>query len=85
MSKLLILGGAGFLGANCVRYFTGAGHTVYVLDNLVRRGSELNLLEFKRLGVEFFHGDVRNKEDFVTLPRKIDFVIDCSAQPSAVD
>ena len=44
MSKLLILGGAGFLGANCVRYFTDAGHKVYVLDNLVRRGSELNLL-----------------------------------------
>ncbi len=85
MSKILVLGGAGFLGANCVRYFTRAGHTVYALDNLVRRGSELNLPEFKHLGVEFFHGDVRNREDFVTLPKHVDFVIDCSAQPSAID
>ena len=67
MSKIIILGGAGFLGANCVRYFREAGHTVHAFDNLVRRGSEMNLPEFKRLGVEFFHGDVRNKEDFVTL------------------
>ena len=85
MSKIIILGGAGFLGANCVRYFKEAGHTVYAFDNLVRRGSELNLPGFKRLGVDFFHGDVRNKEDFVTLPKGIDFVIDCSAQPSAID
>ena len=85
MSKIIILGGAGFLGMNCVRYFREAGHTVWAFDNLVRRGSELNLPEFRRLGVEFFHGDVRNKEDFVTLPKGVDFVLDCSAQPSAID
>lgn len=83
--KILILGGAGFLGANCAKYFHDRGHKVSVLDNLVRRGSELNLGEFKTRGIAFYHGDVRNKEDFVALPHKLDFIIDCSAQPSAID
>ena len=83
--KLLILGGAGFLGANCARYFRERGHSVAVMDNLVRRGAELNLTEFKRLGISFHHGDVRNREDFVPLPRDTDFIMDCSAQTSATD
>ena len=85
MSRLLILGGAGFLGANCATYFRERGHTVAVMDNLVRRGSELNLPTFRKLGIDFFHGDVRNREDFNLLPAKIDFIIDCSAQPSTID
>ncbi len=83
--KLLILGGAGFLGANCARYFCERGHRVAVMDNLVRRGSEINLAESKRLGIPFHHGDVRNREDFIALPRDFDFVLDCSAQTSATD
>ena len=83
--KILILGGAGFLGANCARYFRERGHSVAVMDNLVRRGAELNLPEFKRLGIRFHHGDVRNREDFVPLPRDTDFILDCSAQTSATD
>lgn len=83
--KILITGGAGFVGANLARYLTEAGHRVTVLDNLVRRGSELNLPRLKERGIQFLHGDVRSKEDFVAAPRDIDVILECCAQPSAID
>lgn len=83
--KVLITGGAGFVGANLAFYLTERGHRVTVLDNLVRRGSELNLPRMKRLGIQFVHGDVRNAEDFTSLPRDVDVVLETCAQPSAID
>jgi CDP-paratose 2-epimerase len=41
--KILITGGAGFIGSNLTRYFAGRGHAVTVFDNFSRRGSEANL------------------------------------------
>jgi CDP-paratose 2-epimerase len=81
--KVLITGGAGFVGANLAKYLVKKGHMVYVLDNLVRRGSEFNLLEFKKAGIGFVHGDVRCPEDFVGLPKYWDVICECSAQPAA--
>lgn len=83
--RIVVTGGAGFVGANLCKYFAAKGHEVIAVDNLVRRGSELNLSDFKRLGVRFVHGDVRAREDLATLPRDVDFVCECSAQPSAID
>jgi CDP-paratose 2-epimerase len=81
--RVLITGGAGFVGANLAKYLVNKGHMVYVLDNLVRRGSEFNLSEFKKTGVRFIHGDVRCPEDFVGLPEYWDVICECSAQPAA--
>lgn len=83
--KVLITGGAGFVGANLAYYLSERGHQVTVMDNLVRRGSELNLPQLKQRGVSFVHGDVRNAEDFHALPRGLDVVLECCAQPSAID
>ncbi|MCZ7600598.1 MAG: NAD-dependent epimerase/dehydratase family protein, partial [Gammaproteobacteria bacterium] len=83
--KVLITGGAGFVGANLAHYLSGRGHRVTVMDNLVRRGSELNLLPLKAAGVQFVHGDVRNAEDFANVPRDIEVVLETCAQPSAID
>ena len=81
--RILITGGAGFVGANLSFYFKDLGHDVTVLDNLARRGSENNLSDFKRKGITFVHGDIRNIEDFYHI--KADVVLECSAQPSAID
>ena len=82
--KVLITGGAGFVGANLAFYLKERGNDVIVMDNLVRRGSEFNLPALKEKGITFVHGDVRCPEDFAQLP-SVDFICECSAQPSATE
>ncbi len=82
--RILITGGCGFVGAHLAVHLQSRGHRVVVMDNLVRRGSEMNLPRFKRHGIEFVHGDVRNTEDFANLPSSIELIFDASAQPSVV-
>lgn len=82
--KVLITGGAGFVGSQLALHLKERGHTVVVFDNLVRRGSEINLPLFKRHGIEFIHGDVRNREDLHSVPARIDLICETSAQASAV-
>ena len=66
MNSLLITGGAGFVGSALALQFKQAypACRVVAFDNLKRRGSELNLPRLRAGGVEFVHGDIRNKEDF---------------------
>lgn len=40
--RVLVTGGAGFIGSNAAARFKGEGHEVLALDNLSRVGSELN-------------------------------------------
>ena len=85
MDRLLITGGAGFVGSN-LAVSLAARHPdweIVVLDNLYRRGSELNLPRLEQAGVEFVHGDVREPEDLARLPR-ISALIECSAEPSVM-
>lgn len=80
---ILITGGAGFAGSSLATLFKEhfEGVRVTAFDNLMRRGSELNLAHLRKSGVEFVHGDVRCRDDFQTL-EKFDLLIDCSAEPS---
>lgn len=55
---------------------------VTALDNLRRRGSELNLERLARGQIAFIHGDVRSREDLAAIPAP-DLIIECSAEPSA--
>ena len=82
---VLITGGAGFVGSSLsiqLKKFY-PNYKIIALDNLKRRGSELNLTRLRQSGVEFFHGDIRNPEDFDMLP-KIDVIIEASAEPSVL-
>lgn len=81
--RILITGGTGFIGAYLARAFRErASAEVVAFDNLRRRGSELNLSEFQRLGIEFVHGDVRIATDLQDLPGDFDLLIDAAAEPS---
>lgn len=85
MTRLLITGGAGFVGSN-LAVSLARRHPeweVLALDNLYRRGSELNLPRLEEVGVEFVKGDVREPEDLGALPR-LDAMIECSAEPSVM-
>jgi CDP-paratose 2-epimerase len=41
--KILITGGAGFIGCNLANHYLGQGHAVVVFDNLSRKGTDNNL------------------------------------------
>jgi CDP-paratose 2-epimerase len=81
--KALITGGAGFIGANLAKHLKSKGNEITVMDNLVRRGSELNLPLLRKEGIKFVHGDIRNIEDFVNLSGGYNFIFETAAQPSA--
>ena len=84
-TSILITGGCGFIGSNLSLLIKQKypGYHVTALDNLKRRGSELNITRLKEAGVEFIHGDIRNTED-LDLGRNFDFIIDAAAEPSVM-
>jgi CDP-paratose 2-epimerase len=84
--RVLITGGAGFVGS-----FLGLelaqrhpDWKITALDNLKRRGSELNLSRLKQGGIQFVHGDIRNGEDLDPVALQPDLILECSAEPSVV-
>jgi CDP-paratose 2-epimerase len=84
--KILITGGAGFVGSSLglglkERY---PDWQITALDNLKRRGSELNLTRLKSAGIQFVHGDVRNAEDLDSSALNTDLILECSAEPSVL-
>jgi CDP-paratose 2-epimerase len=83
--RVLITGGAGFVGANLAVALAARhpGWEIVALDNLRRRGSELNLARLREAGVSFVHGDVREADDLLAL-NPVDAIVECSAEPSAL-
>ena len=84
--QVLITGGAGFVGSS-----VGLGLAqrypeweITALDNLKRRGSELNLPRLKQAGIKFVHGDIRNGEDLDPVVLQPDLILECSAEPSVL-
>jgi CDP-paratose 2-epimerase len=83
MARLLITGGAGFLGINAATHFHRAGWTVTLFDNLSRPGSEHNLAwARKELGTTlgFRRADVRVAAALTDAVRGQDAIIHLAAQ-----
>jgi CDP-paratose 2-epimerase len=61
--KIIITGGAGFIGCHSAAHFRWAGAEVIVVDNLSRRGAEANLDWLREQGVDqFIRADVSDAE-----------------------
>lgn len=81
--KILITGGAGFIGCNSAAHFLQQGHTVVIFDNLSRKGGPANLAwlqaEFgERL--RFIQGDIREYEALATAVSGSDVVLHLASQ-----
>lgn len=81
--RILITGGAGFVGCNAARFFGARNWNVTVLDNLSRQGTDKNLV-WLRDGTtfDFEHVDVRDRPaiDRVMAGGRFDAVIHLAAQ-----
>ena len=63
MQKILITGGAGFIGSNLCEYFLLKGYKVTCLDNFAT-GHKYNIEHlFENPNFELIEGDIRNLED----------------------
>ncbi len=68
MTKVLVTGGAGFIGSNLTHRLLSQGHQVTIYDNLVRRGTQDNIAWLRENHGDSFdlvQGDVRDYPSLV--------------------
>lgn len=78
--RILVTGGAGFLGSHLVEMLIGEGHDVSVVDTL-RSGRRENL----KARVRFFETDIRAPLDQIFLAVQPDILLHLAAQVSVPD
>ncbi len=80
--KILITGGAGFVGSNLTDHFLKKGYEVVVFDNLSRSGTEKNI-EWKsnhNTKLEFIKDDIRNFDPLSSATKNVDFIFHTAGQ-----
>lgn len=79
MSKILLIGGTGFIGGNLVKELVKEEHEIRILDNLYRSTSDplKSLIDSKK--VEFIQGDIRDEEIVDKAMDGIDYVFHLAA------
>ncbi len=80
--RVLITGGAGFLGSHLCDRFLKEGYYVIAMDNLIT-GNIKNIEHLMhRDDFEYFHGDVSN---YVHVPGKLDYILHFASPASPID
>jgi UDP-glucose 4-epimerase len=80
--RVLVTGGAGFIGANLVRHLSGSGdYDIVVLDNLSAGQQRPNFPP----GVEFVRGDFTVKSTVTECLRGVDAVVHLAALSGVID
>jgi dTDP-glucose 4,6-dehydratase len=74
--RILVSGGAGFIGSHFVRRRLRAGDTVVVLDKLTYSGNRANLPD----GVEFRQGDIAEPADVAAAAPGCDAIVNFAAE-----
>lgn len=80
LNKVLVTGGAGFIGSNSVNYFLEQGLEVIVLDNL--HSGKLTNLNLQHPNLEFIEGDILEFPFLADLIKQVDAVLHLAAIPS---
>lgn len=80
--RILVTGGAGFVGSHLVDRFLSEGHQVVAMDNLIT-GNLDNLQQHQNNpSFEFIHHDVSN---FIHVPGKVDGIFHFASPASPID
>jgi dTDP-L-rhamnose 4-epimerase len=72
--KILVTGGAGFIGSHTCDRLLELGHEVVVLDALTQPVHRSGRPAFLSPGVDFYQGDTRNRDLLTNLLRRVDAV-----------
>jgi len=82
MKRILITGGAGFLGSHLCDRFIKEGFHVIAMDNLIT--GDLKNIEhlFKLPNFEFYHHDVSK---FIHVPGELDYILHFASPASPID
>lgn len=80
MTKLLITGGAGFIGTQLTRLALAEGHSVRILDNLSEQIHGQDAQFEPPAGVEFQRGDVASRADVESALQGIDTIVHLAAE-----
>jgi UDP-glucose 4-epimerase len=78
--KILITGGAGFLGSYLCEKYVHEGNIVYALDNLMNGNLNNIRVLLHRKNFKFIHDDIRRDEIYEKLPNDLDAIIHLAAQ-----
>ncbi len=82
MKKILITGGAGFLGSHLCDRFIKEGYSVIAMDNLIT-GSMSNIEHLMLLeNFEFYHHDVSK---YIHIPGELDYILHFASPASPID
>lgn len=81
MVKILLTGGAGFIGSHLAEELVKRDYYVYVLDKLTYAGNLENIKELlKNKNFCFIRGDINNKKLVKQLFKKVDKIIHLAAE-----
>lgn len=80
MKKILVTGGAGFIGTHLARQALEAGHSVRILDNLSPQIHGAEAQYQPPAGAEFIRGDVRVREHWDGALRDVDTIVHLAAE-----
>src|SRR5918992_4845610 len=78
--KILITGGAGFLGSHLCEKYVHDGHVVYALDNLMNGNLNNICTLLHKNNFKFIHDDICNDTVYSKLPSDLDAIIHLGAQ-----
>jgi nucleoside-diphosphate-sugar epimerase len=81
VGRILVTGGAGFIGSAFAHYAHAQGYQVIILDNL-KSGKASNFDDLQRRGIECVQGDIRDKETVATVLNGCEYVVHLAAQVS---
>ena len=73
--RILITGGAGFIGSNLCEYFIKKNNKVICLDNLITGKTENISKLMSNLNFKFIEGDITNSETCDTACKDIDIIL----------